>query len=831
MKRALCFVLVLALIIIMLPATAFKIYAAPAVEWQNESYNVTFKYTDNTAASVYVAGDFNSWITNSDDWKMVKNSSGEWELTKAIDSGVYGYKLVVDGKWKYDPTNNTYYPNSDNSKLVVPGNVQSPVISGDSVTFNFPVEQIAGYATSVKMKGSFNGWAEEEMKQSGDGSHYTITIEGLPAGTYEYGINVYTEDGPSYGTFYKDYYNMEAVSPGGNSKFTIRNVTTLKDGNDLIESRKPTEQLTGVYGQKLSDIAFDDTEWRWTDENTELSVGEQRYPACFNTSQYESEYDFSAVEGYDSDRHRVEINLTVNVAKADTKLTITTDNMNKKYDGNAVGNPGVSKTGSTKDVIFTWFQANNGGWEPLDEAPVNVGSYKVVASVAEDGNYNGAETEKAFEIKSSGLPEPHTHELTLTAAKSATCTEDGNTAYYVCGGDDGCGKWFSDAAGTQEITNKNSVVITKKGHSYESTWGYTGVDGHAHECRNCHEHDTVLAHTPGAAATEMTPQTCMVCGYEIAPATGNEPGSGIVTPEVKPGANAPKTNISTPAAELEDMLLTDDEKQQVQNGTDVRIVLEVQDTGNTVSASERAAVAQALNGYTVGQYLNIDLYKLIGQNRTEVTETAKKVRIVITVPDSLKNKNSSKARAFAVIRVHDGRAELLTDLDNSADTITIETDRFSTYAIVYKDTANGGNGNNGNDNQNNNDSNNDSNNSDHSSKQNSADKNDTKPDSSKDNEPKTGDETPIEIYATLAMIAGFSYLLLYFADRKKGMTEKTKKELVSRLAGWAKRGGGIRKYLALTAIIVLLVYYHSTRTLYRGIGKKSCAKRKEIYGE
>ena len=57
-----------------------------------------------------------------------------------------------------------------------------------------------------------------------------------------------------------------------------------------------------------------------------------------------------------------------------------------------------------------------------------------------------------------------------------------------------------------------------------------------------------------------------------------------------------------------------------------------------------------------------------------------------------------------------------------------------------------------------------------------------------------------------------------------GMTEETKRELVSWLVGWAKQGGRIRKYLALAAVFVLLVYYHS-------IGKKTCAEWKEIYGE
>lgn len=62
------------------------------------------------------------------------------------------------------------------------------------------------------------------------------------------------------------------------------------------------------------------------------------------------------------------------------------------------------------------------------------------------------------------------------------------------------------------------------------------------------------------------------------------------------------------------------------------------------------------------------------------------------------------------------------------------------------------------------------------------------------------------------------------AERSRGMTEETKKELVSRLVGWAKRGGRIRKWIALAAVFVLLVYYHS-------IGKKTCAEWKQIYGE
>ncbi len=236
LKKFLSLVMVLTITVMMIPAMTFKLSAAPTVSEQDGVYNVTFKYTNPDAAAVYVAGDFNSWSNSAEDWKMVKNESGEWILNKQMASGVYAYKLIVDGSWELDPTNNTYYPNSDNSKLVVPGMVHSPVVNGDTVTFNYPVEQVPEDATSVKIKGAFNGWGEEDMELSKDGSHYTYTVSGLAPDTYEYGINVYTASGPSYGTFLKDYYNMEAGTLGGNSTFTILPTVEYPDEDPTVVS-------------------------------------------------------------------------------------------------------------------------------------------------------------------------------------------------------------------------------------------------------------------------------------------------------------------------------------------------------------------------------------------------------------------------------------------------------------------------------------------------------------------------------------------------------------------------------------------------------------------
>lgn len=76
-------------------------------------------------------------------------------------------------------------------------------------------------------------------------------------------------------------------------------------------------------------------------------------------------------------------------------------------------------------------------------------------------------------------------------------------------------------------------------------------------------------------------------------------------------------------------------------------------------------------------------------------------------------------------------------------------------------------------------------------------------------EPKTGDATQVEIYATAAMIAGLAYLLLYFMEEGRGMTEREKEVFVAAFIRWAKKGGRFRKCCAIVAIFCLLAYYHS----------------------
>ena len=86
---------------------------------------------------------------------------------------------------------------------------------------------------------------------------------------------------------------------------------------------------------------------------------------------------------------------------------------------------------------------------------------------------------------------------------------------------------------------------------------------------------------------------------------------------------------------------------------------------------------------------------------------------------------------------------------------------------------------------------------------------DTTADTTTNKRAKTGDDTFVEFYAIMEMIAGFTCIMLYFAEQGKGMNEEEKKRKVAAWIAWAKKGKGLRRAIALSAIFFLLLYYHS----------------------
>lgn len=108
----------------------------------------------------------------------------------------------------------------------------------------------------------------------------------------------------------------------------------------------------------------------------------------------------------------------------------------------------------------------------------------------------------------------HVHTIVPIAATPPTCIALGNIAYYSCAG---CGKYFADALGEEEITLASTILYFVE-HSYGSY--VSTAEGHYRTCSVCGESETMTAHIltdtvipPMEDEQGYTHHECSVCGY------------------------------------------------------------------------------------------------------------------------------------------------------------------------------------------------------------------------------------------------------------------------------------------------------------------------------
>ena len=104
------------------------------------------------------------------------------------------------------------------------------------------------------------------------------------------------------------------------------------------------------------------------------------------------------------------------------------------------------------------------------------------------------------------------HKLTKTDAKAATCTEAGNEAYWTCSG---CGKYFYDENGTNEI-EKDSWVLKTLGHDMTKTDAkeVTCTEDGNNEYYTCSRCGGVFKDEAGTQATTVEAETLKKLGHD-----------------------------------------------------------------------------------------------------------------------------------------------------------------------------------------------------------------------------------------------------------------------------------------------------------------------------
>ena len=112
------------------------------------------------------------------------------------------------------------------------------------------------------------------------------------------------------------------------------------------------------------------------------------------------------------------------------------------------------------------------------------------------------------------------------------------------------------------------------------------------------------------------------------------------------------------------------------------------------SAEDKKLVEAQLNSTnTVAMYLDLKVLASVTKdgskvgNDVTISETGTAVKFTVALDDSFINTKNTVDRTYQVVRIHNGVVDVLpATFDADSKTITFETDKFSTYAVMYTDT-------------------------------------------------------------------------------------------------------------------------------------------------
>ena len=129
-----------------------------------------------------------------------------------------------------------------------------------------------------------------------------------------------------------------------------------------------------------------------------------------------------------------------------------------------------------------------------------------------------------------------------------------------------------------------------------------------------------------------------------------------------------------------EQLLTDADKEKLEEGDSIKVYLEAESTALT--DAELTAMEAVLDGYTAEHFLSLSLYKKIGSaDATCVDSTNGALTVTIKIPTKL----IAEGRSYKLIAIKNGEATE-AEATFANNTLTVVTDDFNTvYAISYLD--------------------------------------------------------------------------------------------------------------------------------------------------
>ncbi len=368
----------------------------------------------------------------------------------------------------------------------------------------------------------------------------------------------------------------------------------------------------------------------WQEYNAPFSISEgKNYIICVKTEDNAGNISYANSEGFvlDGTAPQIEIAGITNkeVCCEGAKVTVTEKNLKE------VTVNGASVTLDSDNS----FMLTEKGEQTITVADMagNESSRKVTVSAHDFGNWS--------------------------ITKNVSCTESGERE----GKCSRCGQ-------------KKTETIPAAGHTFPEQW------------------------TVEKEATEKEPgrelKICETCGAKLyrtidSLGTPANPDAGEIEKEVEVMPGAPDTMLNNSREELAGSVLTKEDIAEIDSGTDAKIWLEIAPDADISEADkeqvQRAAEESVGAGAEV-MYFDASLFKQVGNGeKTIIHEPGRPISVTIVIPEGIRNKDVRMVRNYHIIRLHDGKTDIIEGKYNEESAeFTFETDKFSTYAICYKDS-------------------------------------------------------------------------------------------------------------------------------------------------
>lgn len=225
-------------------------------------------------------------------------------------------------------------------------------------------------------------------------------------------------------------------------------------------------------------------------------------------------------------------------------------------------------------------------------------------------------------------------------------------------------------------------------NAFDKTSPQAGSDGYDTVYNGTQTFTGIIPRVNGTYYLEIVPGT----KTKFVVTGGKEPNT--VTPVVSKGT--PATSVSSDADKIvENTKASYSEEQQVALKEGGKADVKVSVSKATPTAEDKKLVEAQLNSTNkIAMYLDLGVKvsikdadgTVIGTD-VALSETGTPVQFTVALDDSFINTNNTVDRTYQVVRIHEGKVDVLpATFDPETKTITFESDKFSTYALMYTDT-------------------------------------------------------------------------------------------------------------------------------------------------